>query len=123
MVAGQTVVFRFRLVADAGVKSYGWAIKNINAATASVQDVIDNKELFAVYPTVSDGNFTIYAGDSFAKTKVKIYDVSGREAYNSTVDFSSQKEKQMSISLNAGMYILNLIDENGVRTSKKIIIQ
>ncbi|WP_334056831.1 T9SS type A sorting domain-containing protein [Polaribacter sp. P097] len=123
LVAGQTVVFRFRLVTDAGVNSYGWAIKSINAATASVQDVIDNKELFAVYPTVSNGNFTIYAGDSFAKTKIKIYDVSGREAYNSTVDFSSQKEKQMSINLNAGMYILNLIDDKGVRTSKKIIIQ
>jgi len=123
LAPGQTVVFRFKLVADAGANSYGWAIKNINAATASVQDVIDNKELFTVYPTVSNGNFTIYAGDSFAKTKVKIYDVSGREAFNSTIDFSSQKEKQMSISLNAGMYILNLIDENGVRTSKKIIIQ
>lgn len=120
---GQTVVFRFKLVADAGVNSYGWAIKSINAATASVQDVIDNKELFAVYPTVSNGNFTIFAGNSFAKTKIKIVDVSGREAYNSTIDFSSQKEKQMHISLNAGMYILNLIDENGVRTSKKIVIQ
>ena len=121
---GDTVVFRFSLVTDPAVNSYGWAIKSINSGqTASIDDVLQGLDSFTVYPTVSNGDFTIYAGDSFAKTKVKIYDVSGREAFNSTIDFSSQKEKQMSISLNAGMYILNLIDENGVRTSKKIIIQ
>ena len=123
LAAGQTVVFRFKLVADPGANSYGWAIKSINATTASVQDVINNKALFAVYPTVSNGNFTIYAGDRFAKTKIKIYDVAGREAYQTTIDFTNQKEIQMNLSLNTGVYIINLFDEKGGKTSKKIIIQ
>ncbi len=120
---GQTVVFRFRLVTDPGVTGYGWAIKSINATTASVQSVIDNKEKFTVYPTISNGNFTIFAGSSFGNTKANIYDISGREVYKTTIDFTKQKEQKLNINLGTGMYILNLIDENGQKASKKIIIQ
>jgi photosystem II stability/assembly factor-like uncharacterized protein len=120
---GQTVVFRFRLVTDPAVNSYGWAIKSINATTASVQNVIDNVEKFTVYPTISKGNFTIFAGNTFGNTKANIYDISGREVYKTTIDFTKQKEQKLNVNLGAGMYILNLIDENGQKASKKIIIQ
>ena len=120
---GQTVVFRFRLVTDPAVNAYGWAIKSINATTASVQNVINNVEKFTVYPTISNGNFTIYAGNSFGNTKANIYDISGREVYKTTIDFTKQKEQKLNVNLGAGMYILNLIDANGQKASKKIIIQ
>lgn len=121
--AGETVVLRFKLVSDPGANSFGWAIKSINATTASVQDVIDNKERFTLYPTISKGNFTIYAGNSFEKAEMIVYDVSGREVYKSKIDFSLQKEQKIILSLNAGIYILNLIDEDGKKSSKKIIIE
>lgn len=120
---GQTVVFRFSLITDPGATSFGWAIKSIEGATASIDDVLKDKKAFTVYPTISNGDFTIFAKNTLGKSTLKIYDVRGKEVYSRKIDFKSSEKNKISVTLGSGVYLLNLIDENNKRTSTKIIIQ
>jgi photosystem II stability/assembly factor-like uncharacterized protein len=121
---GETVVFRFRLVADIGVNSYGWAIKSINAgATASIDEVLKGNKVFTIYPTISNGNFTLFAENTLGLSKINIFDINGKQVYESNLDFNTNDKQEVSVNLNAGVYMVNLIDENNKKSSSKIIIK
>ncbi|MGB0880574.1 MAG: T9SS type A sorting domain-containing protein [Polaribacter sp.] len=121
---GDTVVFRFSLVSDPVANSYGWAIKSINAgATASISEVIKENKAFTVYPTISNGNFTLYAKNTLGKTEMNIFDITGKKVFQSSLDFTTDEKQDVSVNLNAGVYIVNLIDENNQKSSNKIIIE
>lgn len=121
---GDTVVFRFSLVADSGANSYGWAIKSVNAgATASISEVLKGNKVFTIYPTISNGNFTIFGKNDLGKTKMNIFDLSGKQAYKSELNFSSSDKQAVTVNLNSGVYIVNLVDENGRKSSQKIVIE
>ena len=122
---GETIVFKFSLVSDPGAFSYGWAIKSINKnnATASVKDVLAGTQVFTVYPTVSRGNFTLQAKGSLGKTKMNIFSITGKQVYTKQIDFTSNERQDVSVNLNAGVYIVNIVDENNKKSSNKIIIE
>ena len=92
------------------------------AATASIDEVLKEK-VFIVYPTISNGNFTIHAKNILGKTKMNIFDITGKKVFQSSLDFNSNEKQDVSVNLNAGMYIVNLIDENNQKSSNKIIIE
>ena len=120
---GDTFVFRFKLVSNGNGTSLGWAVKWINATTASARQVLDNEKTFTVYPTISNGNFTIFGNYSLGKSKVQLVDLTGREVYNNTLDFSNQNEHQISINTRSGVYILTIVDDSNRRKSEKLIIK
>ncbi|MCG1034926.1 T9SS type A sorting domain-containing protein [Polaribacter sargassicola] len=121
---GDTVVFRFSLVTDPGANSYGWAIKSINeTATASVDEVIAGSRAFTVYPTISNGDFTLYAKNSLGKSNVSIYSLTGKKVFTTAVDFTLNEKQKVSVNLNTGVYIVDVIDENDKKSSTKIIIE
>ncbi|MFT4804762.1 MAG: photosystem II stability/assembly factor-like uncharacterized protein [Psychroserpens sp.] len=121
---GETVVFRFRLVTDPGANSYGWAIKSINAgATASIDEVLKGNKVFTIYPTISNGNFTLFAENTLGLTKIKIVDIAGRQVYKKEINFASNSKQEISVNLKAGVYIVNLIDANNKKGSNKIVIE
>jgi photosystem II stability/assembly factor-like uncharacterized protein len=121
---GETVVFRFRLVTDPGANSYGWAIKSINAgATASIDEVLKGNKIFTIYPTISNGNFTLFAENTLGLTKINIFDINGKQVYESNLDFNINDKQEVSINLKAGIYIVNLIDANNKKASNKIVIE
>ena len=121
---GQTIVFKLSLVTDAAATSYGWAIKSINAgATASIDEVLADTKAFTVYPTVSNGNFTLFGKNELKKVKVTIFDIRGRQVYSANVDFTMNERQAISLKASSGVYIVNLIDESGKKASKKIIIE
>ncbi|TXD49837.1 T9SS type A sorting domain-containing protein [Polaribacter sp. IC073] len=91
--------------------------------TASVEDVLRNNKAFTVFPTVSKGNFTVFAKSSLGKAKMNIFDISGRQVYKANLDFSTNEKQVVSLNVNSGIYIVNLVDENGKKDSKKIIIE
>ncbi|TMM30528.1 T9SS type A sorting domain-containing protein [Polaribacter aestuariivivens] len=91
--------------------------------TASVDDVLTDKKAFTVYPTISNGNFTIFAKNSLGKSKINIFDISGRQVYKANLDFTSEEKQEISVNLNAGIYIVNVVDENNKKSSNKIIIE
>ncbi len=121
---GDTVVFRFSLVSDPGTSSYGWAIKSINeTATASIDEVIAGSRAFTVFPTISNGDFTLYAKNSLGKSNVSIYSLTGKKVFASEVDFTLNEKQKVSVNLNTGVYLVDVIDENNKKSSTKIIIE
>jgi hypothetical protein len=93
------------------------------AETASVEDVLNDNKQFTVYPTVSNGNFTIFAKEDLGKSKVVVFDLNGRQVYTTQFDFNLEEKQEVSVSLNAGVYIVNVIDENNRKSSSKIVIE
>lgn len=120
---GDTIVIRFSLVTDPGATSFGWAIRSIEEATASINDVLKDKKTFTIYPTISNGNFSIFAKNSLGKSTLQIVDLTGREVHKETLDFKTAGKQAISVNLNSGVYLVNLIDESNKRTSQKIIIE
>ena len=92
-------------------------------AVASVDDVLTDKKAFIVYPTISDGDFTLMAKNDLGETTCRIFDMAGRQVYSSTINFNETSEQQVSVNLRAGTYIVNLVDQNNKKSSSKIIIR
>ena len=101
----------------------GMFTSNFTTETNSVNDVLADKKAFTIYPTVSNGNFTVFARNTLGKTKVNIFDINGREVYKSNIDFTKNNKQQVSVNLNTGIYMVNLIDENNKKSSSKIVIE
>jgi photosystem II stability/assembly factor-like uncharacterized protein len=120
---GETIVIRFSLHTDPGATSFGWSIKSIEGATASINDVLNDVKMFTVYPTISSGNFTVFAKNTSGKTKLKLFDLNGRQVYTKNINFNVASKQAISVNLKSGVYIVNLVDENNKQSSKKIIIK
>ncbi|PQJ77364.1 T9SS type A sorting domain-containing protein [Polaribacter glomeratus] len=120
---GETVVIRFSLVSDPGANSFGWAIKSIEGAVASIDEVLNDVKVFTLYPTISSGNFTVFARNTSGKSKLILFDLNGRQVYTKNINFNAASKQTVSVNLKAGVYIVNLVDENNKQSSKKIIIK
>ncbi|QMU63228.1 MAG: T9SS type A sorting domain-containing protein [Flavobacteriaceae bacterium] len=101
----------------------GMFTANFTAASASVDEVLADKKSFTIYPTISKGNFTLFAKNTLGKSKVGIYDISGKQVYTADIDFDSNSNQQISVNLTSGIYIINLTDENKKKSSRKMIIE
>ena len=119
---GDIIVLRFRLVTDPAENSFGWAIKSIQVATASIVEVLNDTKVFTVYPTISDGKFTVFAKNTLGLSKIQIVDLNGKMVYENKIDFTKSQKQPISVNLKKGVYLLQLIG-NKKRASKKIIIQ
>ena len=92
-------------------------------ATASVEDVLSGNNAFTMYPTVSKGDFTLQAKSSLGLTKMSVFSISGKQVYTKEIDFTLNGKQQVSLNLNTGLYIVNVIDENNKKSSLKIVIE
>lgn len=90
---------------------------------ASIDDVVTDKKVFTVYPTISNGDFNIFAKNELGNSNIYIYDINGREVFNSQLDFSERQSQNVSVNLRSGIYIVNIIDQNNRKSSEKIIIK
>ncbi len=93
------------------------------AATASINDVLAGKKVFTLYPTVSNGNFIVFAKSDLGNSKMMIFDINGKQVYTSKLDFDANEKQEVSVNLNAGVYLVNIIDSNNKKSSNKIIIE
>lgn len=118
---GETVVFRFKLVSDANVTAAGWYIKSVNAAVASVKDVLTNKVKYTLYPTINKGDFTIFGSQSLGYTSVIIYDINGKEVTKTKLNFSNSNTQKMSINVKPGVYFVKVGSGKNGQTTKMII--
>ncbi|GAB7255580.1 T9SS type A sorting domain-containing protein [Polaribacter sp. OB-PA-B3] len=101
----------------------GMFTANFTDNTASVADVINKDKVFTIYPTVSEGDFTVFAKNTLGKVKINIFDTAGRQVYSSSLDFSVTEKQPISLDINSGIYIVNLVDKNNNKSSRKVIIE
>ncbi|MFK5878279.1 MAG: T9SS type A sorting domain-containing protein [Flavobacteriaceae bacterium] len=88
----------------------------------SVNDVFASNSL-TIYPTVSNGNFTISAKNNLGNTKMVMYDMNGKKVHAQNLDFSLQERQRVSVNLNPGVYIVRLVNKSNNKKSSKIIIK
>ncbi|MFT5958811.1 MAG: hypothetical protein ACI8VJ_000561, partial [Polaribacter sp.] len=68
------------------------------AAVASVDAVLTDREPFTIYPTVSKGNFTLYAKNTLGLTNMSVFDITGKQVYTKEVNFRAQRKQEISVS-------------------------
>jgi len=93
------------------------------SGVASVDDVLKDNKVFTMYPTVSSGEFTVFAKNTLGKAKLQLFDINGREVHTQQVDFTQQERQSISVNLTSGVYIVNLIDTNNKKATSKVIIK
>jgi hypothetical protein len=92
-------------------------------ADDSALSIEDNalNNLVKVYPTVSNGNFKISSNSQIRKGTLNIYDLNGREVYQSIINFNNGSQN-VSLNVSSGMYIVKFTSE-GKQATQKIIIK
>jgi hypothetical protein len=90
---------------------------------ASIEDVEKESAIFTIYPTVSNGDFTVFAKNSLGKAKLDVFDSNAREVYSKQLDFTEQSKQAISVNLTSGMYIVHLIGANNKKATSKVIIK
>lgn len=101
----------------------GFFTSTFTADVASVEDVLTDKKVFTVYPTISNGDFTVFAKNDLGASQIQIFDINGRQVYTSGLNFNENQNQDVSVNLNSGIYIVNIIDQNRRKSSEKIIIR
>ena len=79
---------------------------------------LDNN--FIIYPNPSNGNINIKSLIDFGDAKVSIYDINGREVYNTDVNLQDTVSINAK-NLSAGMYIMQIEGADYSHTAKLII--
>ncbi|MDC1324452.1 T9SS type A sorting domain-containing protein [Flavobacteriaceae bacterium] len=75
-----------------------------------------------VFPTVSEGQFTLTSTQNLGSTQIEIYSITGKRVHETKVDIQQGFRKQFDLSLNSGMYLMKLKGSN-FETTKRIIIK
>lgn len=94
-----------------------------STGTASVNEVVKESKVFAMYPTVSDGEFTIFAKNTLGKADLMLFNSNGKQVFSKKIDFTQQEKQSVSVNLSSGVYIVNLIDSKNVKSTGKVIIK
>ncbi len=91
----------------------------VNITNLSTSDV--KNEGLKIYPNPSDGRFVVEAGSGVTSLKAEVYDMSGKQIYKQ--DFRGNKADLNLTQYPKGVYILNLVDNNGKKQSAKLMIK
>lgn len=96
-------------------------IVTIDAALA-IDNYFFEKTGISVYPTVSNGNFSISSSKGIGKTTIEMYSIIGQKVFAQEINFNRGNiEKINAEQLASGIYILKLTSKN-MQGSKKILI-
>ena len=92
-----------------------------SAGTLAVNNFEKEKLSILVYPTASNGQFTITPKLNIGKSTLSIFDMRGRQVYKETHNFSQGTASKINTSLKVGVYVLKLKGDNFNFTQKIII--
>jgi photosystem II stability/assembly factor-like uncharacterized protein len=93
--------------------------------TATSLSVIEEDELantLKLFPTVSNGQFTLTSAKTLGSTQVDVYSITGKQVYETSVDIQQGFQKQFELNLNSGVYLVKL-KGSSFETTKRIIIK
>lgn len=92
-------------------------------ASLGIDDAFFEKTGTKVFPTVSNGSFSITSSNNLGNTLVEIYTLSGQRVYVNNVFFRSGDLQTITVNKFAtGIYILKL-SSNGLQGSKKLVFE
>ncbi|SDW14306.1 Por secretion system C-terminal sorting domain-containing protein [Lutibacter oricola] len=91
-----------------------------DASTLAVDNFTKNN-LVKLYPTVSNGEINISKASDVLEGTLVIYDLNGKQVYNTNVNFNNGSTKQLNLNLSSGVYITKFNSEQQQSTQKIII--
>lgn len=80
-----------------------------------------NSNLVSLFPTVSEGQITIKSERDLGDANIEVYNLNGQSVYRSKL-YISPTDNNLNLSLNSGIYFVNISVDNYSET-KKIIIK
>ena len=98
----------------------GFFTGRFTADVAATNDASVITKKLVVYPTVSNGEFTISSTHSVGDINVSIVDVNGKEVYKSKLNISDKEH--ISLNVSQGIYFVNF-KGNSIKESHKIIVK
>ena len=108
--------------AQAAGPSAGQLHTTVAGCTPST-DITEFNNSLSVYPNPNNGDFFITNNGESNNIEIHVFDIQGKEVYNSILNISSAGSEMISLSsLNKGLYILHMNTNKG-RTVQNIIIQ
>jgi hypothetical protein len=125
-LAGDTVLFRFRLASDKSVTGWGWAIDNLNIQMLQTNyDEIVAVADVTIYPNPFTNNLFIDCSKltNSSEVKVQITDLVGKTIYRET-KYDSEYNPKLQVNLpdvKPGIYIASVTDANLNTITQKII--
>lgn len=99
----------------------GFFTSQFTATALSVNDDNFVNNSIKVYPTVSNGEFSILSKNSLGKVEMVLFTITGQKVYTTTFELSNVK-KNFNLSLSSGLYFIKLKGTNFEGT-KRIIIK
>ncbi|MGA2405575.1 MAG: T9SS type A sorting domain-containing protein [Bacteroidales bacterium] len=120
--AGDTLLVRFRLYSDPFANGWGWVIEDlkINPLIDVVEKI--NNDPVNIYPNPGKGLIKISGGEDAKPLHYRIFNVAGICLLNSKLSGSSGTLVDIS-DFPAGMYIIVLYTDNGIKTIKYSLIK
>ena len=126
-VDGDTILIRFRLFSDPFAIGWGWVIDDlsIQGKVTNVENYPETKEEFIFYPNPAQDQLTIELDNFLGKhVYLNILDMNGQLLYSRKFIIHGQQiQEYIDLSSFAnGIYLIELVGENGI-IIKKLIIQ
>ena len=94
------------------------SVKMVNAVDYKDHTAVaeSKEDVYSIYPNPTDGNFTVAGADM---TRIEVYNLVGQKVYEAqgktvTVDASNW---------NKGIYMINIIDQNGSIKTQKLMVK
>ncbi|GAA4268092.1 T9SS type A sorting domain-containing protein [Hyunsoonleella aestuarii] len=88
----------------------------------SVNENQDVSASVKVYPTISNGDITISTSLNLGKSKLQVFNISGKEVFNTDIDLNANTQKINLTSFSSGLYLIK-INKNNLNITKKIILK
>ena len=79
-----------------------------------------NQVAFDVFPNPGNGQLTISISGNYEKYDLKIYNMLGENVFSQILDAQTT---HINLNLKSGMYFVNILDDSGSKSTRKLIIQ
>ena len=99
----------------------GMFTSQFTSSTLSIADNAFDDSTIKIYPTVSNGQFTMATQRALGEVSVDIFDLNGKRVHSTEFEFNA-REKGFDLNLNQGLYIVQITSDNSTVT-KRIIIK
>ncbi|MDL2228065.1 T9SS type A sorting domain-containing protein [Bacteroidales bacterium OttesenSCG-928-K03] len=115
----KTYYWRVKAVNDKNESD--WTERNFKYTTVGIQNYIAVET--NIYPNPNTGSFNIEVESSIDDATIRIFDLTGRIRYNNTVNLVENTPYYIDTNLSKGLYIIEINNNNGIRTNKKFTVQ
>jgi hypothetical protein len=120
-IAGDAVLIRFRLLADAATNGWGWAIDNLSIQ-GPVTGIENTSSLFQLYPNpVSSDYFMISFPSQFEGAVISIFNLQGQSVANTVYHDYDGIQKIFIGNVADGMYVVRVNSGAGVLMKKVLV--